>query len=332
MRVVLPPPVSATITAWTADTAGMFRWLDITLDPVPQSDGYWMERLGSSWDRRTRERRQHYRLNRPGRRQSDRRVSAAESRRVVLVAPDGAWRHVAAYLFGEAGYAVYAAGDRRQAGASTTRLLPDVVVVNLEVPEMLRVLAQLTAGSSTGDIPIVVLTSSLHSADARLARAAGGVPLLAQTDDIDLLVGEVDTLIDGAARARRALKRRLVELQEVARYYRPDPEGQARLRQLIDRLQVAIFAVDEHGQCIAASDGATILTGYSRQQLLTTSVFQAGFAGGRVSHERWRGFLANRHYAGITTITNRAGADVPVHAAAVAEILPGLHVAAFAPA
>ena len=95
---------------------------------------------------------------------------------------------------------------------------------------------------------------------------------------------------------------------------------------------MAIFAVDEQGQCVAASQGATRLTGYSRLQLLTTSVFQSGFGGGHVSDERWRGFLTNRHYTGTTTITNRAGEDVTVYAAAVAEILPGFHLAAFAAA
>jgi hypothetical protein len=60
-------------------------------------------------------------------------------------------------------------------------------------------------------------------------------------------------------------------------------------------------------------------------------VFQAGFDGGHVSDERWRGFLRNRHFAWTTTITNPAGEDVTVHAAAV-EIMPGFHLAAFAPA
>jgi PAS domain S-box-containing protein len=278
------------------------------------------------------ERRQHDRLVRPGRRQTDRRPPAADHRRALLVGPDEAWRLLTAYVFEEAGYVVYAAADQQQAVAFTTRLLPDVVVVQVEAPDTLDVLAGLSEGSSTCDIPVVVLTSSLQSTEARRARAAGGVTLLAHPADVDVLVGEVDTLIASAPRAQRALKRRLLDLQELARCYRPNADGQARLRQLIDRLQVAIFAVDEQGHCIAASQGATMLTGYSRPQLLTTSVFQAGFAGGHVSDERWRAFLANRQYAGTTTITNRAGEDVTVHAAALAEIMPGVHVAAFAAA
>jgi PAS domain S-box-containing protein len=140
----------------------------------------------------------------------------------------------------------------------------------------------------------------------------------------------VDTLIAAPQHGAEALKRRLLD-KELSRYYSPDGDGQGSLRQLIDRLQVAILAVDEQGHCIAASQGATTLTGYSRLQLMTTSVFQTGFDGGQVSDERWRGFLANRHYAWRTTITNRAGEDVAVHAAAV-EIMPGFQLAAFAPA
>jgi hypothetical protein len=64
--------------------------------------------------------------------------------------------------------------------------------------------------------------------------------------------------------------------------------------------------------------------------LLTTSVFNSGFADGNLSDQGWQGFLAARQYAGTTTLTTRAGEDVQVHAAAMAEIMPGVHLAAFA--
>ena len=90
--------------------------------------------------------------------------------------------------------------------------------------------------------------------------------------------------------------------------------------------------MDEHGHCIAASPGATRLTGYTRRQLLAATVFDASFAGGQVSGARWQGFLARQQYTGTTTLTTRAGADLAVHAAAMAEILPGVHVAVLAAA
>jgi PAS domain S-box-containing protein len=272
---------------------------------------------------------QHSRLARPGRRQNDRRPPAAEHRRILLVGPDEAWRLLNAYVFEEAGFVVYAAADQQQAVAFTNRLLPDVVVVGMDIPHML-VLAERSGRSSISDIPVVVLTSSLESADARRARAAGAVTLLAHPADTDALIDEVSALVAAAPRAHRALKRRLLDLQELAQYYKPDADGQALFRRLIDRLQVAIFALDERGHCIAASKGATALTGYSQPHLLRSSVFEKGFAGGRISNERWQGFLAHGHYEGTTTITNRDGQDVTVHAAAVAEIMPGFHVAAVA--
>jgi CheY-like chemotaxis protein len=274
------------------------------------------------------ERRQYDRLPRPGRRQSDRRTPAFDNRRVLLVGPDEAWRSLASYVFEEAGYLVYTAIDLPEALTCTIRLLPDVVVVQMEMAVTLDILARLPEGSGASDMPIVVVTPSLHSDDARRARQAGGVVLLAHAAEVDVLVGEVDTLIASPARAQRMLKRRLLEIRELARFYQMDHDGQVRFSDVIGRLEVAIFAIDGQGHCIAASQGASLLTGYSRPQLLMASVFHTGFAGGQMSGERWRHFLALRQYAGTTTITNRAGEDVIVHAAAAAEIMPGFHVAA----
>lgn len=278
------------------------------------------------------QRRKHERSTPPGGRQSDRRAPLGDQRRVLLVGADEAWRLLTAYLFEDAGYRAYAASDGRQAVRFVTRVIPDVVVVQIDTPDGLDVLMRVSEDESTADIPVVVLMKSLESADAHRVRALGGVPLAPDVTDINALVGAVDPLVVIGARGRRALKRRLLDLQELARFYRPDAEGKAQLRRLIDQLQVAIFAVDERGHCIAASEGLTALTGYSRLQLLSRSVFENGFVPGHVSDARWRRFLINRQSPGMTTITTRAGEDVAVHAASVTEILPGVHVAAFAAA
>ena len=144
-------------------------------------------------------RRQHGRSARTGRRQSDRRASAVDSRRILLVGADEAWSLLFSYVFEEAGYSVHAAADPCQSLAFTSRLLPDVVLVQIDAPGVLDLLAGLSAASSTSDIPVAVLTSSLQSAQARRARAAGGVTLRARPDDVAGLVGKVDALIATAA-------------------------------------------------------------------------------------------------------------------------------------
>jgi hypothetical protein len=98
--------------------------------------------------------RQHDRLARPGRRESDRRPPFADHRRVLLVGPDEAWRLQTACVFEEAGYAAHAAGDESQAVAFTPRLLPGVVLLHLEAHETLAVLARLSDGLSTADIQL----------------------------------------------------------------------------------------------------------------------------------------------------------------------------------
>jgi CheY-like chemotaxis protein len=61
----------------------------------------------------------------------------------MLVGPDDAWRRFTTLVFEEAGYAVYAAVDWRQAAAFTIRLLPDVVVVQMNAHDTLDALARI---------------------------------------------------------------------------------------------------------------------------------------------------------------------------------------------
>jgi PAS domain S-box-containing protein len=216
--------------------------------------------------------------------------------------------------------------------AFSKRLLPDVVIVEMDGPAALSVYARLASEPSTFDIPVVVLTASMDCPLAQQARAVGAVPIVSHGTDVEALVADVDALVTAAPRAQRALKRRLLDLQELARLNPPDTDGQTVVRQLIDRLQVAILAVDEQGHCVAASEGASALTGYSRPELLAGSVFDLGLSSEFVSYDSWLQFLAHRHYASTTTIANRAGESIRVHAVALAMVMPGFHVAAFAPA
>jgi PAS domain S-box-containing protein len=275
-------------------------------------------------------RRQRDRLTTPGRRVADARLPVAEQRRILCVGSQEHTRLLYAYLFEEAGYTVYAAADERQAVAFSKRLLPDVVVLEMEGPAALSVCTRLASEPSTFDIPVVVLTGAMDSALAQQSRALGAVPMVSRATDVDAFVGDVDALIAATPRAQRALKRRLLDLQELARFNPPDADGQTVVRRLIDRLQVAILAVDEQGHCVAASQGASRLTGYSRPELLAGSVFHLGLSSEFVSYESWLQFLAHRHYASTTTIANRAGESIRVHAVALAKVMPGFHVAAFA--
>src|SRR5215210_8052012 len=119
--------------------------------------------------------RKHDPSRRPGRLESDCSAPLADQRRVLLVGENDDWRLLTSYLFEDAGYTAYAAGDGRQAATLVARLLPDVVVVQMDAPDGLDVLMRLREDARAADIPVVVLTAWIESAHAQRVRALGGV-------------------------------------------------------------------------------------------------------------------------------------------------------------
>jgi len=101
------------------------------------------------------------------------------------------------------------------------------------------------------------------------------------------------------------------------------------VRALIDRLQVAMLALDAQGHYVAVSRGASTLTGYSRAELLGRSIFDAGLTLNPPASERWQEFLAQQRFDAETKMRDRNGNIVSIQTE-FATILPGLHAAAFA--
>ena len=147
----------------------------------------------------------------------------------------------------------------------------------------------------------------------------------------ETLLAEVDELMRATPRERlvvRRLRRTVLILRELGRRAKPEDRGQERVRSLIDRLQIAILALDSQGRYVAVSRGASTLTGYSRAELLGTSIHHAGLVlAPSVSH--WQELLTQQQAAARTVIRDRSGNTVRVQTE-FATVLPGLHVAAFA--
>ena len=148
----------------------------------------------------------------------------------------------------------------------------------------------------------------------------------------ETLLAEVDELMRATPRERlvvRRLRRTLLILRELGRRVKPEERGQERVRSLIDRLQIAILALDSQGRYVAVSRGASTLTGYSRAELLGTSIHHAGLVLAPTESEHWQELLTQQQAAAGTVIRDRSGNTVSVQTE-FATVLPGLHVAAFA--
>lgn len=277
------------------------------------------------------ERRLSRRRGHEGRRREDAVTPVDETPRILLIEPDQETRLLYACLFEEAGYAVYAVADSTGAIDVARGRLPDVVVMELERPgadgEILR---QWGEDPLISSIPIVVVASLLNF-DVP-ARAPGPISVLGKSMGLECVLAEVDKLISATPRERlvvRQLKRALLMLRDVGQRVKPDEGAQERVRSLIDRLQVAVLALDTEGHYVAVSRGASTLTGYARAELIGKSIFDAGLALNPRVSEGWQEFLTRNQSTARTITLDRSGNVVSIQTE-FATILPGLHVAAFA--
>jgi PAS domain S-box-containing protein len=290
-----------------------------------------LSRTADPGTRQTAERRLSHRRAHGGRRRADGVAAVDETPRVLLIEPDQETRLLYACLFEEAGYAVYAVAESTVAIDVARGRLPDVVVMDFAGPgadgEILR---QWGEDPLISSIPIVVVASLLHFNAP--ARAPGAITVFGKPTGPEFLLAEVDKLIGATPRERfvvRQLRRSLLMLRELGQRVKPDEGAQERVRLLIDRLQVAILALDTEGHYVAVSRGASTLTGYSRAELIGKSIFDTGLALNRRVSEGWQEFLTRKQSATKTITLDRSGNVVSIQTEFVT-ILPGLHVAAFA--
>ena len=98
------------------------------------------------------------------------------------------------------GYEVSTASDGAAAIAEAERLLPDLIVLDLELPHVsgFDVAKHLRANPETSAIPLIAATGYSHSGQLDRARAAGFDQILIKPADPDRLVEEIDRLLTSA--------------------------------------------------------------------------------------------------------------------------------------
>ena len=102
----------------------------------------------------------------------------------------------AIYLKGS-GYRVSTAADGASAIASARQLLPDLIVLDLELPGMsgFEVARALRANAETADIPLIAATGYSHLRQLDLAREVGFDAVVVKPCDPDQLVTEIERLV-----------------------------------------------------------------------------------------------------------------------------------------
>lgn len=94
----------------------------------------------------------------------------------ILVVDDNAInRQLAVYLLKKGGYKVYEAESGDQAFEFLDKTIPDIILLDIQLPEMdgVEVLKRLRSNGSTKDITIIALTAYTMRGDKEKFEAAG---------------------------------------------------------------------------------------------------------------------------------------------------------------
>ena len=124
-------------------------------------------------------------------------------KRIVVADDDPDIRELLILNLEAEGFAVAAAADGEEARDLTRASLPDLVVLDVMMPERdgLEVLASLKANPSTRDIPVVLLTARATDADVWHGWRAGADYYLTKPFDLDELLRFVHYLLGTAVPA-----------------------------------------------------------------------------------------------------------------------------------
>jgi len=105
------------------------------------------------------------------------------------------------------------------------------------------------------------------------------------------------------------------------------------LARVLNPMAVAALVADDTGRFLFANRSATQLTGYPLAELLRRSVWDIT-APSESEHDvesLWRGFLDYRQQHGSYEVRRKDGTCVRADYAAIAHVLPGLHVSLLRP-
>jgi PAS domain S-box-containing protein len=129
----------------------------------------------------------------------------------------------------------------------------------------------------------------------------------------------------------RELQRALTALAEPMR---PEDAARARARVLLSHLahvRIPILIANSGAQYVEANRAATVVTGYSRDELLRMSIWDLTPTPRRDLGARlWRAFLKRGTMTGRYLLRRKSGRLFEADYLAVANVLPGLHVSALA--
>jgi DNA-binding response OmpR family regulator len=133
---------------------------------------------------------------------------AAHRGRILLVEDDPAVADAFALALGDAGYIVDRVAGGRDALAHLLRRPPDLLLLDLGLPDLDGLAACRLARRHAPDLPIIILTARVATGDAVAGLDAGADDYIRKPVDLDVLLARVDAVLRVGERADRYAVRR----------------------------------------------------------------------------------------------------------------------------
>ena len=121
-----------------------------------------------------------------------------------------------ALFLGALGYRVSTAADGKTAVAEAEHLLPDLIVLDLELPGIsgFEAARRLRSNPITQDIPLIAATGYSHQHELTMAREAGFDDVVVKPVDPDTLVEHIERLLDITVAPRQPSHMAVERVQE----------------------------------------------------------------------------------------------------------------------
>lgn len=124
-------------------------------------------------------------------------------KRILVVEDDRAIRQLLAFILKPAGYTVMEAGDAASAGDEMNRAMPDLVLLDWQLPDMdgLRLLKMWRGDELTARVPVIMVSARMTEADRVAGLRAGADDYIVKPFARDELLARVQAVLRRTAAA-----------------------------------------------------------------------------------------------------------------------------------
>jgi len=119
------------------------------------------------------------------------------TRRILIVEDESDLAELVALNLERAGYQTAVAHDGRQALAEASRSQPDLILLDVMLPELggVEVAKRLRVDTATADIPIIMLTARAEEADEVIGLAAGADDYITKPFSLRVLLARIESVM-----------------------------------------------------------------------------------------------------------------------------------------